>query len=457
MRPRLPTATTVVVAALLVTVTTALLATFGAGYVARRREQREALRQQAALEADQLAVSLSLPVWNIDRAQIDRIVEGMAATPAVQALEVVAAGRVHARVRDADWRWVSPVGRQTIDGPFVEERTITFSGEPIGTLRLLLSPRFITQGLRRWLVTLVAAIVATDVLLVLGVYFVLWRTVLQPLLAIERYAVAVTAGDAPAALAPCPTEELETLRASIETMVRLQQSLRHSEKMSAMGTLVAGVAHEVRTPLFGISATLDAYDEELRAGDLAECSRALRQHVNRLTHLMAELLEYGKPAAIQVELGSLREVVDEVLAGRASSSHDAQVALENSVPAGLPALRMDRRRLRQVFENLVDNALQHSPRSAAVKVSAGLVQQDGQAWIECEVDDQGGGFASDDLPRVFEPFFTRRKGGTGLGLSIVQRIVEQHGGRVSVSNRSGGGARVTVRLPVPAPGGSSAA
>jgi signal transduction histidine kinase len=106
---------------------------------------------------------------------------------------------------------------------------------------------------------------------------------------------------------------------------------------------------------------------------------------------------------------------------------------------------MDRTRLMRVFENLLENAIQHSPRGGQVSVE--VRRADGSVdAIECVVEDSGPGIAAEDLPHVFEPFFTRRKGGTGLGLSIVQRIVEQHGGEVLVANRPHGGTAVTVRL-----------
>ena len=111
---------------------------------------------------------------------------------------------------------------------------------------------------------------------------------------------------------------------------------------------------------------------------------------------------------------------------------------------------MDRRRLLQVFQNLLDNAVRHAPAKSVVSVEAEGMQADGEAWIDCRVKDEGPGFRSEDLPRVFEPFFTRRRGGTGLGLSIVQRIVEDHGGRIFAGNRADGGAVLTVRLPVAA-------
>jgi signal transduction histidine kinase len=458
----------VVVATMLVTVTTLLLATFGAvSYLSRRSEEWSRLRRSLSAEADELAVSLALPAWNIDRAQIDRIIESLGETPAVEAVFVTVAGRVHARVRDAEWRLVPSEEEARPRTGIVEERIIRFSGEPIGTIRLVASARFVEADLRQSLLWLAGTILTTDVLLVLGVYLVLWRVVLRPLLAIEQYAVAVSdQGRSSATPAKATfTAELESLRASIETMIRLldlryaelqeqmvrrlelQESLRQSEKMSAMGSLVAGVAHEVRTPLFGLSATLDAYEDELNRADLLECAAALRLQVARLTHLMAELLEFGKPATVTTVPGSLHELIHDVLAGRAAAASKAAIVLRNSVPTTDSRVLMDRERLRQVFENLVDNALQHSPPGGSVTVSATPRPQGEEVWIECHVDDEGAGFAYADLTRAFEPFFTRRKGGTGLGLSIVQRIVEQHSGLVTASNRPEGGARVTVRLP----------
>jgi signal transduction histidine kinase len=98
--------------------------------------------------------------------------------------------------------------------------------------------------------------------------------------------------------------------------------------------------------------------------------------------------------------------------------------------------------------NLITNAIHHSSAGGSVRVGAHALRQNGTVWLETTVDDSGSGFNPDDLDRVFEPFFTRRRGGTGLGLALVQRIVEQHGGVVTAENRPEGGATVRVRLPV---------
>lgn len=108
---------------------------------------------------------------------------------------------------------------------------------------------------------------------------------------------------------------------------------------------------------------------------------------------------------------------------------------------------MDGARIEQALENLLANAIQHSPEGAQVTVSGALDAIDGERFVRCAVEDQGPGLAPEDLARVFEQFFTRRKGGTGLGLAIVRRIVAAHGGRAYAANRKEGGARFTLWLP----------
>jgi signal transduction histidine kinase len=114
----------------------------------------------------------------------------------------------------------------------------------------------------------------------------------------------------------------------------------------------------------------------------------------------------------------------------------------------LRQVHADRRRLVQVFGKLLENAIQHTRAGTEVTVTGSHRDQDRPDDFSLAVEDQGPGFRPEDLPRVFEPFFTRRAGGTGLGLSIVLRTIEDHGGTVAVTNRSGGGAAVEVRLPL---------
>jgi PAS domain S-box-containing protein len=237
----------------------------------------------------------------------------------------------------------------------------------------------------------------------------------------------------------------------ISRLVALQESLRRSETMSAMGSLVAGVAHEVRNPLFSISATVDALESEL--GDqeaYAELTDLLRSQVGRLRQLMRDLLDYGKPPALRCAPVHPREIIRRAARACAVLAREREVSVSEEMPEEveqeLKSLNVDPGRMEQVFQNLIANAIQHTPRTGTVHAFARLDEDDEGATVFV-VEDDGTGIAPDEIPRLFEPFFSRRKGGTGLGLSVVQRIVEAHGGRVTAANREGGGARFTVRLP----------
>lgn len=231
----------------------------------------------------------------------------------------------------------------------------------------------------------------------------------------------------------------------VTQLARLQDAVRRGEQLAALGELVAGVAHEVKNPIFGMSMTIDLLDERVRDDpESAELADALRKWVERLHGLIEDLLEYGKPWTVELEAGSPAAVLQQAIETCQARASDAGVTID--VPAaGVEAtVLMSPRRLVHVFENLITNAIQYSPRGDRVTVSACC---DGEA-IEYAVRDRGRGFDPADLQRVFQPFFTRRRGGTGLGLSIVQRIVDEHGGIVNAGNHAEGGGEVRVRLPI---------
>ncbi len=231
--------------------------------------------------------------------------------------------------------------------------------------------------------------------------------------------------------------------------MHLEESLRRTETMSALGSLVAGVAHEVRNPLFAISATVDAFEARFGAQEgYARYTSTLRQEVTRLSGLMHDLLDYGKPPTLDLALTALGPVVARAVAACADLAAAGGVTVTSDVPDKLPPVRLDASRMQQVFHNLIANALQHSPKGGTVSVAAVAVSGETGPCVEVRIEDQGPGFRDADLPHIFEPFFTRRRGGTGLGLSIVQRIVEQHNGAVVARNRTEGGAFTTVRLTV---------
>jgi signal transduction histidine kinase len=235
----------------------------------------------------------------------------------------------------------------------------------------------------------------------------------------------------------------------VTRLVELQESVRREERMSAMGSLVAGVAHEVRNPLFGISSTLDAF--EARHGQAATFQKyftLLRRETERLSTLMRDLLDYGRPPRLDASDTEWDAVVDEAVQLCAPIAGNAAVTVVREGGSSGRRPRLDRGRMQQALQNVIQNAIQHSPPGGAVAVEVGESSEDGQPLVWCAVRDSGPGFRPEDLPHLFEPFFTRRSGGTGLGLSLAQRIVSQHGGRLEACNRPQGGAEMRITLPV---------
>jgi PAS domain S-box-containing protein len=260
----------------------------------------------------------------------------------------------------------------------------------------------------------------------------------------------LTAGPStgPTAGAVPEEERVIVVARDVTRMIELQESLRRSETMSAMGTLVAGVAHEVRNPLFSISANLDAFEAQYgHRSEYKEAIDLLRAETTRLATLMNDLLDYGRPAYETPSPEPFPDVVAQAVGACASLARQRGVSVVHRMHPDLPPVLMDRKRMAQVLQNLLENAIQHSPAGSEVVIEAAEQRAEGRRWVDCSVTDKGPGFVPDDLPRIFEPFFTRRRGGTGLGLSIVQRIVDLHGGTVVATNRPAGGATMTVRLP----------
>jgi len=229
--------------------------------------------------------------------------------------------------------------------------------------------------------------------------------------------------------------------------VRLKEQLRQSETMAEIGSIVAGVAHEVRNPLFSISATLDAF--ESRFGKTEGYERylgVLRGEIVRLTTLMKDLLDFGRPSRPDFSECPLEEVVAAAVAACEPLARRKPVTVASPQRPARALVLADRARIAQVLQNLVENAIHFSPAGGRVEIGLSARTDEEGEWVECAVRDSGPGFAPGDIPRLFEPFFTRRRGGTGLGLSIVKRIVYDHGGYVTAENHPQGGAMVCVRL-----------
>jgi signal transduction histidine kinase len=242
------------------------------------------------------------------------------------------------------------------------------------------------------------------------------------------------------------TERLVTVVVYDLTLVTsLEESLRQTEIAATLGAIVGGVAHEVRNPLFTISATLDAW--EARLGETPHLRRyivPLREEVDRLNRLMGDLLEYGKPPALAMHATPIANPIAAAVCECSIAASARGIHIVITIDDGLPDARIDSGRMEQVFQNVIANAVQLSPDGSVVHVGAKSCGEE----IVCTVTDEGPGLQPEETERVFAPFYSRRKGGIGLGLSITRKIVAAHNGEITIASREDTpGAVVTIVIP----------
>ena len=271
---------------------------------------------------------------------------------------------------------------------------------------------------------------------------------------VESAAAAVRAGVWDYLIKPCATPDLLATLAKalrhVDAQVErrdLARRAQRAEKLAAVGTLTAGLSHEIRNPLNAAALQLTVLERRLRKLEpnmqppLLEPLTLVRDEIRRLEHILQDFLQFARPAHVTMRPVSIDDLITRVVALLRSDAERRQIELEcQTRQAGASG---DADQLRQVFMNLTLNALDAAGRGGKVRVE-NFIDADGS---HIYVDDSGPGVAPDQRDRLFEPFYTTKAQGSGLGLPISHAIVSQHGGRIELGRSSLGGARFEVVLP----------
>ncbi len=262
--------------------------------------------------------------------------------------------------------------------------------------------------------------------------------------ALGRYRLAAGLAIAGITLALLVTASLtRTVRRQNRERDRLQVELRRSERLAALGKLLAGVAHEVRNPLTAIRSTVQLWQRGLNVED--ESIQDVINEVDRLEGLVSRLLQFSKADVSNLVPDDLNAVVAEA-ARLAKPIADGQgVIVELRLDEDLPRVMMSAPGILQVLRNLTTNALQAMPVGGKLILSSKMGPED---TVTVEVADTGPGLSTELHAHLFEPFFTTRSEGTGLGLAIAREIALAHRGDLRAEDRPEGGARFTLKLPL---------
>ncbi|HZP33081.1 MAG TPA: ATP-binding protein [Candidatus Acidoferrales bacterium] len=236
------------------------------------------------------------------------------------------------------------------------------------------------------------------------------------------------------------------LLSDLTELVALQRQVQVKENLAALGELSAGIAHEFKNAL----ATISGYAQMIRResqGDTAENAQHIVDQTRALTHVVTEFLKFARPLDLSTEDVALPTVVERVIA----EIHEAIPEVAITASGEFESIAGDERLLRQALLNLTRNAAEAADGQAfggRVEVRGTIEHTPGGDFQRIAVLDNGPGIATDDLSKIFVPFYTTKSNGTGLGLAIVQKIIVQHGGSVEVRNQPQGGAEFVVSLPL---------
>jgi two-component system sensor histidine kinase HydH len=226
----------------------------------------------------------------------------------------------------------------------------------------------------------------------------------------------------------------------------LEARVRRSEKLAALGTLAAGLAHEINNPLATIAISAEALGGRVPSdSDEGEYCRAIQEEADRCRVIIDDLTDLARSGALDREPVDVIDLADEALRIIRRGRHPETLSVRSEVPDDLPLLSADRGKLLQVLVNLLGNGIEAAGEKGEVRLSAS--RANGRLLIQ--VRDNGRGIPSGQLDRIFEPFYTDKERGVGLGLTLCHRIAELHGGSLTArSPGPGRGAVFTLDLPL---------
>lgn len=247
-------------------------------------------------------------------------------------------------------------------------------------------------------------------------------------------------------------ERFNEMTAQLEKKRELEAQLQQAEKSAVVGRLGSAIAHEIRNPLNYINLTLDhlrskfAPDDDEKRAQFVKLTSQLKGEVARINDQITDFLNYSRPATANLQPTDIRKVIDDSLRIVEAQAEEKNVKIGVVEHEDVSKVLADAQFLRSVFNNLFINALQSMDMSGG-HLSVKISPDGNDKFVDIEVADTGAGIPAENLEKIFEPYFSTKDTGTGLGLAIVHKIVDIHGGTITVDSKTGEGTKFTVRLP----------
>jgi signal transduction histidine kinase len=236
-----------------------------------------------------------------------------------------------------------------------------------------------------------------------------------------------------------------------EDLKRSKSYMRRADRLASLGTLTAGLAHEIRNPLVAIKTFTQLLPERLNDEEFLNKFLGIASgEVDRIALLINELLEFAKPSEPKLELENITTILDGMILLISTEAKKKQINVIKNYALDLPPVQIDREQIKQVFLNILLNAIEATPEDGSITVKTrSFMKPGGEPYIQIEFTDTGCGIPPEKLEEIFNPFFTTRSAGSGLGLSISHQIVEDHKGYIHVESELTKGSSFFINLPLP--------
>jgi signal transduction histidine kinase len=235
-----------------------------------------------------------------------------------------------------------------------------------------------------------------------------------------------------------------------EDLKRSKSYIRRADRLASLGTLTAGLAHEIRNPLVAIKTFTHLLPERIDDQEFRDKFLQIASgEVDRISSLITELLDFARPSDPKLALESINIILDGMILLVSTEMNKRQISNIKDYDSNLPYAEIDREQIKQVFLNILLNAIEATPDKGKITVrTRSFMKPGGEPYVQIEVTDTGCGIPPDQLEEIFNPFFTTKNTGSGLGLSISSQIVQDHKGYVDVKSQLGKGSSFFINLPV---------
>ena len=235
-----------------------------------------------------------------------------------------------------------------------------------------------------------------------------------------------------------------------EDLKRSKSYIRRADRLASLGTLTAGLAHEIRNPLVAIKTLTQLLPERLEDDEFrGQFLQIAAGEVDRIASLVEELLDFTRPSDPKLDFENINTILDGMILLVSTESKKKQVDILRSYAPDLPHVQIDREQIKQVFLNILLNAVQATSKNGKITVKTrSFIKPGGEPYVQIECTDTGCGIASEHIEEIFNPFFTTKSTGSGLGLSISHQIVQDHRGYIEVESQLGKGSSFFINLPV---------